>query len=105
MNKEQLPVLADTPPHALETLSESSTAMIVSGKLLPLALSVYEDIMVNGKTDKVRLEAANAVTELQGLRGKASGPSLTVNVPPEYLGKSLRALATLRLSREDPIDV
>lgn len=106
MDNTQLARQSDEPPQDLT--EKSTTAAIISGKLLPLALSVYEDVMVNGKTDKARLDAANAVTELQGLRTKGSvqGPSLTVNVPPEYLVKSLKALGGLRLApREDVIDV
>jgi len=80
---------------------------VISGELLPLALEVYRDLMVNGKNEKIRLEAANAVTELEGARG-SKGPSnigFTFNVPPEYLSKSLKALGSLKITHEEVIDV
>lgn len=79
---------------------------ITSGELLSMALEVYKDLMLNAKNEKVRLEAANAVTELEGMRGKATpNVGFTFNVPPEYLSRSLKALGTLRISHEEVIDV
>lgn len=71
----------------------------ISGELLPLALEVYKDLMLNGKNEKVKLEAANAVVEIEGLKNRqVPHLGVTLNVPPEYLMKSLKALGTMKLA-------
>lgn len=90
--------LIKSPPDSVATLS---------GELLPLAIEVYRDLMLNGKNEKVRLDAANAVSELNGLKNKATpNVGFTFNLPPEYLKKSMKALAEIKLGpQEGVIDV
>jgi hypothetical protein len=88
--------------------SQLATAQeVVLRRLLPLALEVYEDLMVHGKSEKVRLDAANAVADLRGLRGKSvTSLGLTFNMPPEYLQKALKGLGKLKLApQNDELDV
>jgi hypothetical protein len=77
---------------------------IIARRLLPLALEVYEDLMVHGKSEKVRLDAANAVSELRGLRSKSvTSLGLTFNMPPEYLSKALKGLSKLKLDPQEEV--
>lgn len=63
------------------------------GRLLKLALKVYEDLMADSK-DEVKKTVADKVLEMHGLVGKTGGPSVDfhLNIPPEYFGEVFRGL-------------
>ncbi len=92
-------------PHAPMGPKAVGLGELAAQRLLPLAVQAYEDLLVNAKSEKVRLEAANAVTELAGARQR--GPSsvgLTFNMPPEYLRKALGAMVRLGPEDGEPSD-
>jgi len=72
------------------------------GRLLKLALQVYEDLMADGKPEVMK-SVADKVFEMHGMLGKTSGPNVDfhLNIPPEYFGEVFRGLQRITVVAQE----